>query len=119
MQYCYIVKLFFTILDEILTGECIAKKYSNTFETTLAVASWTGSKSPFSYAVTIPSSVTISNILKVEIAPAYSATVSQRIAYMKCAFSGGSISGRTLTIQALGKKPTESIPIIVIIRGEI
>lgn len=93
-----------------------AAKQSTMSAKTLSASSWTGSVAPYSYNLTV-SGVTATSV--VEILPGANITAAQ-LEMLQAANiqDGGQVAGR-ITLKAYGEKPTASLPIRVIVRGDM
>lgn len=88
---------------------------STIFSTTLAVASWQGSKAPYTLNLPVPGVTATSNQ---ELLPDRSITQEQLEELQAANIVDAGQSKMTLTLKAWGTKPTQNIPVRVIVRGD-
>lgn len=91
-------------------------KKSTVHEVTLSASEWSGNAAPYTYTVNL-SGVTATNVNEI----IYSATASedQIKAYQSAGLRDGGQSDGTLTLKAIGTKPTVDIPLTIIVRHDV
>ena len=83
---------------------------------TLSSTSWSGSSAPYSYTITLSS--TISSNSQIELSPGINLTTEQANALLAAGICSGTIntSNKQIVIKAYGKKPSVNIPINISIK---
>ena len=83
---------------------------------TLSASAWSGSTAPFSYTITLSS--TISSNSQIELSPGINLTTDQANALLAAGICSGTINttNKQIVIKAYGKKPTVNIPINISIK---
>lgn len=99
-----------------LTAADVGAAAKSTKTTQNISTSWTGSTAPYTQSISI-SGVTATNI--VEISLTSTATASQAKQYQMLNLQDGGQAAGSITLRAFGKKNTATIPINVIVRGDI
>ena len=106
-----------TLSDKITTNtNNIAKLNSKIHTVTLSSSSWSGSSAPYSYTITLSS--TISSNSQIELSPGINLTTEQANALLAAGICSGTINtaNKQIVIKAYGKKPTVNIPINISIK---
>ena len=84
---------------------------------TLLTENWSGTKVPYTQVISIGTEYTEPEAIEIVQDP--TCTDTQNIAFFNMVGGPGSLSDGNLTVKIYGKKPSEDIPILVIVRGEI
>lgn len=106
-----------TLNDRITTNaNNITKLNSKIQNITLTTSGWSGSSAPFSYTITLSS--TISSNSQIELSPGINLTTEQANALLASGICSGTINttNKQIVIKAYGKKPTVNIPINISIK---
>ncbi|WP_050696607.1 hypothetical protein [Anaeromassilibacillus senegalensis] len=88
---------------------------STTESATLRASSWTGTAVPYTYTLNISGVTATSNQ---DLIPGATITAEELEAYQEANLQDGGQSAGTITLKAWGEKPTVSIPVRVILRGD-
>lgn len=88
---------------------------STTVSATLNVSSWSGTDAPYTYSLKVSGVTATSNQ---DLLPSQTITAEQLEAYQEANLQDGGQSTGTITLKAWGYKPTVSIPVRVILRGD-
>lgn len=76
---------------------------------------WSGSSAPFSITLSVGGVTPSSNV---EVLPSASVTATQVKAMAEAQIVTGTTGNGTITLKAFGKKPTISLPVTIIVRGD-
>ena len=87
------------------------------FDVILLPLSWVGTTSPFTYTVSAITNVSTTSII--HILPSINITSEEYTAYTNAKLIDGGIVSNTVTVKAVGTKPTINIPIRIIVSSSI
>ena len=97
-----------------LMGQKYVPESAPSVNVTLNAASWTGSSAPYSITVTVNGVTATSNQT---VKPALNVTAAQLEQLQKANIQDGGQAVNSITLKAFGEKPTQNLPIQVILWG--